>query len=205
MVAGKDDFHDASERLIGRFRDREEVVRLQVFEAYGALLACAGKGNDLAAEVPALVKVLSRQMRETKPKEIKARVGAFSLLAAVSRAAPGALAEHVGVLLEGTAGALAEQDGPAAALEVKVEALGFAEALLRSHACNRYDPALSDKHRGRCVAVTEEVLQDELFKFVHEKVYEIAGASAREESSRLIFPSYGKDRHAPPFHTILVS
>ena len=157
-VSAEGGFHAASARLIGRFRDREEVVRLDVFAAYGALLGCAKKqGDALAAEVPALVKALARQLREAKAKEGKARMAAFGLLAQTCGVLPGCFAEQVGSLLDAAAAALAEDAAGAGAM--KVEALNFIEVLLDTHAAGDVQP-----HLGVLIAPLCEAANDKYYK-----------------------------------------
>ena len=70
-------------------------------------------GSDILSpfpvQVPAIVKALHRQMKD---RSVKTRRGCFNLLAEIVHVAPGALANHVQVILPGIQYSLA---GPATA------------------------------------------------------------------------------------------
>lgn len=100
--------------------EREENVKTDIFAAYCALLSSTrivtttsqqqvGGASDtmetadtplalLSTQVPALVAALSRQVRDKSPKT---RLGCFTLLTSLVTVLPGALDDHMGVVLPG--------------------------------------------------------------------------------------------------------
>ena len=102
------------------FSEREENVKTDIFAAYCALLSSTrivtttsqqqvGGASDtmetadtplalLSTQVPALVTALSRQVRDKSPKT---RLGCFTLLTSLVTVLPGALDDHMGVVLPG--------------------------------------------------------------------------------------------------------
>ena len=97
-------------RLVSRFREREENVKMDVFATFNDLLAQVGAaraavdadamavdGEDgtaagtLQREVPLVVKAVARQLRE---KSAKTRAAAFHCLRNLAYTLPGCLTEH---------------------------------------------------------------------------------------------------------------
>ena len=101
--------------------EREENVKTDIFAAYCALLSSTrivtttsqqqqvGGASDtmetadtplalLSTQVPAIVAALSRQVKDKSPKT---RLGCFALLTSLVTVLPGALDDHMGVVLPG--------------------------------------------------------------------------------------------------------
>ncbi|KAL4655065.1 hypothetical protein ACB092_01G424200 [Castanea dentata] len=133
-------YEEACPKLIDRFKEREENVKMDVFNTFIELLRQTGnvtKGqNDmnelsprwlLKQEVPKIVKSINRQLRE---KSIKTKVGAFSVLKELVVVLPDCLAEHIGSLIPGIEKALSDKSSTS---NLKIEALIFTRLVLSSH------------------------------------------------------------------------
>lgn len=106
--------------LIVRFREREENVRCDVFSAYRALLRCtkpavmalsesrvtglppsteaASAVAALDSQIPQLVKIVQKQLKE---KNIKSRQVALQLLSELVGVLPGCLAPFLSNMMNG--------------------------------------------------------------------------------------------------------
>ncbi|VAI27268.1 unnamed protein product [Triticum turgidum subsp. durum] len=115
-------YQEACPKLIDRFREREENVKMDIFNTFIELLRQTGnvtKGQGdidessprwlLKQEVPKIVKSINRQLRE---KSIKTKVGAFSVLKELVVVLPDCLADHFGSLVPGIEKALNALSGP---------------------------------------------------------------------------------------------
>ena len=109
-------YRKVSPELISRYKEREENVKVDVFNAYIALLKQTRTvigttvgvdqsmefSNSVAAivseQVPSIVKSLHKQLRE---KSIKTRQSSFALLSELVCVLPGALTEHISNLIPG--------------------------------------------------------------------------------------------------------
>ncbi|KAJ6706645.1 hypothetical protein OIU79_011139 [Salix purpurea] len=133
-------YEEACPKLIDRFKEREENVKMDVFNTFIELLRQTGnvtKGQIdmgessprwlLKQEVPKIVKSINRQLRE---KSIKTKVGAFSVLKELVVVLPDCLAEHIGSLIPGIEKALNDKSSTS---NLKIEALIFTRLVLASH------------------------------------------------------------------------
>uniref|UniRef100_A0A7N2L241 Cullin-associated NEDD8-dissociated protein 1 n=1 Tax=Quercus lobata TaxID=97700 RepID=A0A7N2L241_QUELO len=148
-------YEEACPKLIDRFKEREENVKMDVFNTFIELLRQTGnvtKGqNDmnelrqvnfyvlvprwlLKQEVPKIVKSINRQLRE---KSIKTKVGAFSVLKELVVVLPDCLAEHIGSLIPGIEKALSDKSSTS---NLKIEALIFTRLVLASHSPPVFHP-----------------------------------------------------------------
>jgi len=158
-----DFYRTVSPKLITRFKEREENVKSDIFGAYSALLkqsrpvstsgstspspspldaemmdmdeGAAAAGTPVAmlvGQVPAIVKALHRQMKD---RSVKTRRGCFNLLAEIVHVAPGALANHVQVILPGIQYSLADKTS-----NMKIDALQFIQQLLTTHTGSVFHP-----------------------------------------------------------------
>ncbi|XP_061375956.1 cullin-associated NEDD8-dissociated protein 1-like isoform X1 [Gastrolobium bilobum] len=133
-------YEEACPKLIDRFKEREENVKMDVFNSFIELLRQTGnvtKGqidiNEMSPrwllkqEVQKIVKSINRQLRE---KSIKTKVGAFSVLKELVVVLPDCLADHIGSLIPGIEKALNDKSSTS---NLKIEALIFTRLVLSSH------------------------------------------------------------------------
>uniref|UniRef100_A0A8L0DNF3 Cullin associated and neddylation dissociated 1 n=1 Tax=Oncorhynchus mykiss TaxID=8022 RepID=A0A8L0DNF3_ONCMY len=102
-------YRTVSPALIARFKEREENVKADVFHAYLSLLkqtrpAQSCGMSDISPslrvllQVPMIVKALHKQMKE---KSVKTRQCCFNMLTELVNVLPGALTQHIPVLVPG--------------------------------------------------------------------------------------------------------
>lgn len=140
-------YDEACPKLIERFKEREENVKMDVFNTFIELLRQTGnvtKGqidiNEtsprwlLKQEVPKIVRSITKQLRE---KSIKTKVGAFSVLKELVVVLPDCLADHIGSLIPGIEKALCDKS---ATSNLKIEALVFTRLVLASHSPSVFHP-----------------------------------------------------------------
>ncbi|GJR63865.1 cullin-associated NEDD8-dissociated protein 1 [Tanacetum coccineum] len=140
-------YDEACPKLIDRFKEREENVKMDVFNTFIELLRQTGnvtKGQididnlsprwALKQEVPKIVKSINRQLRE---KSIKTKIGAFSVLKELVIVLPDCLADHIGSLIPGIEKALCEKSSTS---NLKIEALTFTRLVLASHSPAVFHP-----------------------------------------------------------------
>lgn len=140
-------YEEACPKLIDRFKEREENVKMDVFNTFIELLRQTGnvtKGQIgitetsprwlLNQEVPKIVRSITRQLRE---KSIKTKVGAFSVLKELVVVLPDCLADHIGSLIPGIEKALCDKS---ATSSLKIEALVFTRLVLASHSPSVFHP-----------------------------------------------------------------
>lgn len=138
---------EACPKLIERFREREENVKMDIFNTFIELLRQTGnmtKGQGdidessprwlLKQEVPKVVKSINRQLRE---KSIKTKVGAFSVLKELVVVLPDCLADHIGSLVPGIENALNDKSSTS---NLKIEALVFTRLVMASHSPAVFHP-----------------------------------------------------------------
>ncbi|XP_073147008.1 cullin-associated NEDD8-dissociated protein 1 [Henckelia pumila] len=140
-------YEEACPKLIDRFKEREENVKMDVFSTFIELLRQTGnvtKGQTdfdqsspkylLKQEVPKIIRSVNRQLRE---KSIKTKVGAFSVLKEVIIVLPDCLADHIGSLTPGIEKALCDKSSTS---NLKIEALVFTRLVLASHTPSVFHP-----------------------------------------------------------------
>uniref|UniRef100_A0A0D9YMW7 TATA-binding protein interacting (TIP20) domain-containing protein n=1 Tax=Oryza glumipatula TaxID=40148 RepID=A0A0D9YMW7_9ORYZ len=136
---------EACPKLIEWFREREENVKIDIFNTFIELLRQTGnmtKGQGdiddprwlLKQEVPKVVKSINRQLRE---KSIKTKVGAFSVLKELVVVLPDCLADHIGSLVPGIENALNDKSSTS---NLKIEALVFTRLVMASHSPAVFHP-----------------------------------------------------------------
>ena len=142
-------YQTVSPTLISRFKEREENVKVDIFQAYIALLKQtrgsasifddrpAGmdsngmeEGNSalnlLAAQVKDIVRSLHRQLRE---KSIKTRQGAFLLLTEVIHVLPSSLRDDAATLIPGILYSMNDKNSSS---NMKIDALSFLFAFMKT-------------------------------------------------------------------------
>ncbi|XP_047046151.1 cullin-associated NEDD8-dissociated protein 1-like [Lolium rigidum] len=140
-------YQEACPKLIDRFREREENVKMDIFNTFIELLrqtanVTKGQGDIdessprwlLKQEVPKIVKSINRQLRE---KSIKTKVGAFSVLKELVIVLPDCLADHFGSLVPGIEKALNDKSSTS---NLKIEALAFTRIVMASHSPSVFHP-----------------------------------------------------------------
>ncbi|XP_074330491.1 cullin-associated NEDD8-dissociated protein 1 [Apium graveolens] len=138
---------EACPKLIDRFKEREENVKMDVFNTFIELLRQTRnvtKGQNeinesspkwlLKQEVSKVVKSINRQLRE---KSVKTKVGAFSVLKELVVVLPDCLADHIGSLIPGIEKALCDKSSTS---NLKIEALIFTRLVLASHSPPVFHP-----------------------------------------------------------------
>ncbi|KAL1534946.1 Cullin-associated NEDD8-dissociated protein 1 [Salvia divinorum] len=133
-------YEEACPKLIDRFKEREENVKMDIFNTFIELLRQTGnvtKGQTdfdessprylLKQEVAKIVRSVNKQLRE---KSIKTKVGAFSVLKELVIVLPDCLADHIGSLTPGIEKALCDKSSTS---NLKIEALVFTRLVLASH------------------------------------------------------------------------
>ncbi|XP_023667069.1 cullin-associated NEDD8-dissociated protein 2 [Paramormyrops kingsleyae] len=137
--------------LVGRFKEREENVRTEIFLAFISLLRQTrplqgspqpGDKEDpaltlLKKQVPTIVKALHRQLKE---KSIKSRQGCFSLLTELAGVAPGILGDHIPALIPGIVYSLTDKSTSS---NMKIDALSFLYVLLCNQSPDAFHPHIS--------------------------------------------------------------
>ncbi|KAK9054826.1 hypothetical protein SSX86_025905 [Deinandra increscens subsp. villosa] len=140
-------YDKACPKLVDRFKEREENVKMDVFNTFIELLRQTGNVTNgqvdadklsprwsLKQEVPKVVKSINRQLRE---KSIKTKIGAFSVLKELVVVLPDCLADHIGSLITGIEKALCEISSTS---NLKIEALTFTRLVLASHSPAVFHP-----------------------------------------------------------------
>ncbi|KAH6772632.1 cullin-associated and neddylation dissociated [Perilla frutescens var. hirtella] len=140
-------YEEACPKLIDRFKEREENVKMDIFNTFIELLRQTGnvtKGQTdfdessprylLKQEVAKIVRSVNKQLRE---KSIKTKVGAFSVLKELVIVLPDCLADHIGSLTPGIEKALCDKSSTS---NLKIEALVFTRLVLASHAPPVFHP-----------------------------------------------------------------
>ncbi|XP_062843034.1 cullin-associated NEDD8-dissociated protein 2 [Trichomycterus rosablanca] len=135
--------------LVGRFKEREENVRSDIFLAFVALLRQTkpphGAALDTGAkedpavtllkkQVPTVIKALHKQLKE---KSMKSRQGCFNILTEMAIVLPGALGEHIPALIPGIVYSLTDKSTSS---NMKIDALSFLHVLLTSHTPEIFHP-----------------------------------------------------------------
>jgi cullin-associated NEDD8-dissociated protein 1 len=137
--------------LIGRFKEREENVKSDIFHAYIALLKATRPADDMARDpdamddvpvtiqqlqeqVPAIVKAVQPLMKE---KSVKTRQDCFLLLRELLHALPGALSSHIDQLMPGINYSLSDKNTTS---NMKIDALTFVHHMLTGHSPQVFHP-----------------------------------------------------------------
>ncbi|KAF7061169.1 hypothetical protein CFC21_067885 [Triticum aestivum] len=140
-------YQEACTKLINRFREREENVKMDIFNTFIELLRQTGnvtKGQGdidessprwlLKQEVPKVVKSIDSQLYE---RSIKTKVGAFSVLKELVVLLPDCLADHLGSLVPWIEMYLNDKSYTSS---LKIEALAFTRILMAPHSPSVFHP-----------------------------------------------------------------
>ncbi|KAL4425586.1 hypothetical protein ABPG75_009602 [Micractinium tetrahymenae] len=168
--------------LVQRFREREETVKQDVFQAYADLLrqvGLAARRSDgaatglLRADIPAVMRAVAKQL---KHKSAKTKVGVFRVLLELVAVAPDAVGAHMQELLPGIQSAL--QDTSSTGSNSKIQALQFLNSAMSAN-----DPAA---FQPSAAAISKLV-----YAAVGERYYKVAAEALRvcEQLVRVIRPN----------------
>ncbi|KAL7982618.1 hypothetical protein Chor_010216 [Crotalus horridus] len=144
-------YKTVSPALIARFKEREENVKADVFHAYLSLLKqtrpiqswlCDPDAMEqgetpltmLQSQVPNIVKALHKQMKE---KSVKTRQCCFNMLTELVNVLPGALTQHIPVLVPGIIFSLNDKSSSS---NLKIDALSCLYVILCNHAPQVFHP-----------------------------------------------------------------
>ncbi|XP_021751471.1 cullin-associated NEDD8-dissociated protein 1-like [Chenopodium quinoa] len=178
-------YEEACPKLIDRFKEREENVKMDVFNTFIELLRQTGNVTGgqmdtdemsprwlLKQEVPKIVKSINRLLRE---KSIKTKVGAFSVLKELVVVLPDCLADQIGSLISGIEKALLENSSTS---NLKIEALVFTRLVLASHSPLVFHPHI-------------KALSGPVLSSVGERYYKVTAEALRVcgELVRVLRPS----------------
>ncbi|XP_038681962.1 cullin-associated NEDD8-dissociated protein 1-like isoform X2 [Tripterygium wilfordii] len=144
-------YEEACPKLIERFREREENVKMDIFNTFIELVRQTGNISKslidlneysprwlLKQEVPKVVKSINRQLRE---KSVKTKVGAFSILKELVVVLPDCLADHMGSLIPGIEKSLNDKSSTS---NLKIEALIFTRLALSSNSPSVFHPYIKE-------------------------------------------------------------
>ncbi|EPS63633.1 hypothetical protein M569_11150 [Genlisea aurea] len=181
-------YEEACPKLIDRFKEREENVKMDIFNTFIELLRQTGnftKGQTtfdesrqvhpkylLKQEVPKIVRSVNKQLRE---KSVKTKVGAFSVLKELVIVLPDCLADHIGSLTPGIEKALCEKSSTS---NLKIEALVFTRLVLSSHDPFVFHPYI-------------EAISSPIISAVGERYYKVTAEALRAcgELLRVVRPT----------------
>ncbi|KAJ1400409.1 TATA-binding protein interacting [Sesbania bispinosa] len=158
-------YDEACPKLIDRFKEREENVKMDVFNTFIELLRQTGNvtkgqidGNEMRQVAyehlcyydctdmycsprwllkQELPKIVKSINRQLREKSIKTKVGAFSVLKELVVVLPNCLADHIGSLIPGIEKALNDKSSTS---NLKIEALIFTRLVLSSHSPDVFHP-----------------------------------------------------------------
>ncbi|KAG7278589.1 hypothetical protein CRUP_013331 [Coryphaenoides rupestris] len=147
-------YRSVSPALVSRFKEREENVKADVFHAFLSLLKQTRPAqawlNDpdameqgetpltmLQNQVPMIVKALHRQLKE---KSVKTRQCCFNMLTELVTVLPGALSQHIPVLIPGIIFSLNDKSSSS---NLKIDALACLYVVLCNHPATAFHPHVS--------------------------------------------------------------
>nr|CAG4646017.1 EOG090X00HY [Macrothrix elegans] len=171
----KDFYRSVSPILIGRFKEREENVKADIFHAFIALLKqtkpTTGSFRDdgavfaanqeiygmLMQQVPAIVKATAKQMKD---KSLKTRQGVLALLTELVLVVPGCLSPHISQLIPGILFCLNERN---ASSPMKIDTLQFVHTVLVHH-----PPEVAHAHIAALLPSLLTAVSDPFYKITSE-------------------------------------
>uniref|UniRef100_A0A8C1IQ60 Cullin-associated NEDD8-dissociated protein 1-like n=1 Tax=Cyprinus carpio TaxID=7962 RepID=A0A8C1IQ60_CYPCA len=144
-------YRTVSPALIARFKEREENVKADVFHAYLSLLKQTRPAQSwlcdpdameqgetpltmLQSQVSMIVKALHKQMKE---KSVKTRQCCFNMLTELVNVLPGALTQHIPVLIPGIIFSLNDKSSSS---NLKIDALSCLYVILCNHQPQVFHP-----------------------------------------------------------------
>nr|CAG4638230.1 EOG090X00HY [Cyclestheria hislopi] len=170
-----DFYRTVSPVLIGRFKEREENVKADIFHTYISLLhqtkPITSSGRDqgdrfqsssepsslLLQQVPVIVKATYKQLKD---KSLKTRQGVLALLTELVQVIPGCLTPHFNQLVPGILFCLNEKN---ASSPMKIDTLQFIHTLLIHH-----PPEVSHGHIAALLPSLLNAIADPFYKITSE-------------------------------------
>jgi len=125
--------------LVKRFKEREENVRLDIFQSFIALLKqtqIVTKSGEktvldkLRSMVPTIVSSVSKEMKSKSTRNVKTKIGIFQLLNQLVLVLPGALEKNVGDIVPGIVISAGEKSTSS---PLRIEAITFTALLIYTH------------------------------------------------------------------------
>lgn len=160
-----------SPRLISRFKEREENVKADIFQTYISLLrqtrtmALGDKTKEindgplklLSEQVPTLIRCIYKQLQE---KSVKTRQGCFELLTELVTVLPGALSNHIELIVPGIAFSLNDKNSTS---NMKIDTLAFLGFILTKH-----EPQIFFPHISKLLPAVIVSIKDPFYKIASE-------------------------------------
>uniref|UniRef100_A0A8C9SYV7 Cullin-associated and neddylation-dissociated 1 n=1 Tax=Scleropages formosus TaxID=113540 RepID=A0A8C9SYV7_SCLFO len=167
-------YRTVSPALSARFKEREENVKADVFHAYLSLLKQTRPAQSwlcdpdameqgetpltmLQSQVPMIMKALHKQMKE---KSVKTRQCCFNMLTELVNVLPGALTQHVPVLVPGIIFSLNDKSSSS---NLKIDALSCLYVILCNH-----QPQVFHPHVHALVPPVVACVSDPFYKITSE-------------------------------------
>jgi len=160
--------------LINRFKEREEPVKLDIFEVFTSVLkqtVVVGRGAPITADDNPInllksnvSSVITSLVKELKSKSLKTKVGAFQVLKELVNVHPGLLSDQLASLIPGVKDSL---EGKATSSNLKIEVLGFLSLAVANHGSG----ASAQKFISQLV--------DPVLKSVNDTYYKITAEALR--------------------------
>jgi len=154
--------------LISRFKEREESVKLAVFEIFNELLKQTRKGPDghskpeLKFVKATLTTIMSRLKKQLKEKSAKVRQGVFRVLNNLVETLDGGLDEYIPVLVNAICLSLQDANNKSS---IKLEVLQLLENLLSFH-----DPKLFTKDINKITKAVFVCVDDRYYKVISKSL-----------------------------------
>nr|CAG4644545.1 EOG090X00HY [Leptodora kindtii] len=170
-----DFYRTVSPILIGRFKEREENVKADIFHAYIALLkqtkpamtsnrenGCRfGSRVDLSnLVVQQVIPIMKATCKQMKEKSLKTRQGVLALLTELVQVIPGCLTVHFTQLVPGILFSLNERN---ASSPMKIDALQFIHTVLVHH-----PPEVAHAHVATLLPSLLSAVSDPFYKITSE-------------------------------------
>lgn len=187
-------YTNVSPKLIVRFKEREENVKSDIFNAYISLLrqtrpisttesaqdSADSPLTQLQQQVPMIMKALHKQLQE---KSVKTRQGCFSLLTELVTVLPGILHDQISLVVPGIYFSISDKSSTS---NMKIDALSFLSCILRQH-----KPEVFYPHFPKLLPVVSSCIKDPFYKITSEalEVAQCAAKVMRPPDAETVFDS----------------
>ncbi|TNM91501.1 hypothetical protein fugu_019881 [Takifugu bimaculatus] len=185
-------YRSVSPALVCRFKEREENVKADVFHAYLSLLKQTRPAQSwladpdameqgetpltmLQSQVPIIVKALHKQLKE---KSVKTRQCCFNMLTELVNVLPGALTQHIPVLIPGIIFSLNDKSSSS---NLKIDALACLHIIMVTHPAHAFHA-----HVPALVPPVVACVGDPFYKITSEAL--LVTAAARKGGRLVIRP-----------------